>query len=232
MTEARDGWSKIDIIAGIMTPILIAGFGTAFSWQQHKADEAQQTANRVAGLVRDLSSDRPEVKLAVLTLLSREREKHPEEVPEVLLASTAPTLVSLYKNDSNAEVARAAQQLVKDLSVKTEPALASSVAQPVEQISRVFIHVQSEDQREMARQIQAKLEVDGYVVPSIVPVTVGPRSPELRYLRRAEEKEAAQIATRVNSLNLVDLRPKYLDGYEDSKTLRPKTYELWFGSSK
>ncbi|MDQ1636830.1 MAG: hypothetical protein QOF62_169 [Pyrinomonadaceae bacterium] len=231
MSDSRDSWSKVDIVAGVLTPILIFAFGVMYGSRQQKADEAQKSADRVASLVKDLNSDKPKEQLMAIVLLRREKQKHPEEVPDELLAGAVPALVNIAVNDRNAEVSKQAQQFVTEVTANGDPALAASVKSSVENLpARVYIHIRDEKQRDAARQIEGKLEEKDLNVPGIERLDTGPNTTELRFFRRDDEGEVNEIVNLLNSLN-VDAKAKYVEGYENSKAMRPKHYELWFSPS-
>lgn len=232
MTDQRDSWSKVDIFAGVLTPILIFVFGIMYGSQQHKADEAQKSADRVASLVKDLNSEKPKEQLMAILLLRREKERHPEEVPDELLAGVVPTLVNIAVNDRNAEVSKQAQQFVTEVTANGDPALAESVKSNVENlVARVYIHIRDERQRDAARQIENKLEEKDLNVPGIERLDTGPNTTELRFFRKNEESEVNGIVDLLHGLSVPDAQAKYVPGYENSKAMRLRHYELWFSPS-
>lgn len=229
MAESRDGWAKIDILAKVLTPIMLFLLGTMYSYYQSKAAEAQKTADRVATLVKSLNSDKSDEKLTAIFLLKREKQKHPDEVPDELLASAVPTLVNIAVNDRNAEVSKQASQLVTEVTSKTDKSFSESVNKQVENLpARVYFHIQDEAQRSDAKQIENRLEEKDLIVPGIERVNRGPTATELRYFRKSEEAGANEIITLLHQLSITDAKAKYIAGYEDSSSIRPRHYELWF----
>ena len=94
---------------------------------------------------------------------------------------------------------------------------------------RIYLHILRDEQRNLARQVDLLLEANGFIVPGIEKVRRGPRSSELRFFRR-DEKEEAQIIQRIcidsgYNMELKDLSKRY----ENSTTIRPRHYEIWFG---
>ena len=232
MADPRDTWSKVSIVASMLTPILIFAFGTLYSVQQDRMEEAQKSADRVTTLVKDLSSDNPNEQLMAIFLLRREKQKHPEEVPDELLAGAVPALVNVAVNDTNAEVSKQAQQLVTEVTAKADPSLAESVKSSVESLkARVYIHIRGEEQRNAARQISNELEEKDLNVPGIERVDSGPNTTELRYFRQNEATEVNGLVDLLHSLNVPDAQSKYIPGYENSKAMRLRHYELWFSPS-
>lgn len=232
MADPRDKWSKFDIVAGILTPVFIFVFGALISYQQHKADEAAKSADRVISLVKDLKSDKPEEQLTAILMLRREQKKHPEEVPDELLTSAVPTLVNIAVNDRNAEVSKQARQFVTEVTANGDPALADSVKSNVQNLpARVYIHIRDEKQRDAARQIENKLEEKDLNVPGIERLDTGPNTTELRFFRQNEAGEVDGVVNLLHTLNVPDAKAKYVPGYENSKAMRIRHYELWFSPS-
>jgi hypothetical protein len=230
MPESRDAWAKLDILAKVLTPVMLFGLGTLYSHYQNKAAGAQKAQDRVATLVKSLYSEKPEERLTAIYLLKREKEKHPGEVPDEILASAVPALVNIAINDRNAQVSEQAKKLVDDVTVSADPALAKAVDDKVAQIqARVYIHIRDEAQRGLARQIEVILEGRGVIVPGIERVAKSPSDNELRYFRTAEEGDAKRIAGLVQDAGLIEVRAKYVPGHENSKAMRLRHFELWLG---
>lgn len=235
MPEQRDRWSKLDIIAGILTPILIFSFGTIISIQQHRSDEAQKIADRVADLVKSLNSDRPNEQLTAIALLRLEKQRHPNEVPDELLSRAVPVLVNLAVNDRNAQVSQQAQQLVSEVATniaQADPSVAQATQNVTNELknipARVYIQIGDEKQSDAAKAIQSKLRENDFNVPGIERVGNVPRATEVRYFRNDEKDEANRIVALLLSSNVPDAQAKYISGFENSKTLRPRQYEIWF----
>jgi hypothetical protein len=70
---------------------------------------------------------------------------------------------------------------------------------------------------------QATLSKSGYIVILQIVRTV-PQVTEVRYYRRSDAKEAAQIG---EALSGVKAQPKYLVGFENSTAVRPRHFEVW-----
>lgn len=235
MPEPRDRWSKIDIVSGILTPLLIFIFGTLISIQQHQTDESQKIADRVANLVKSLNSDKPGEQLTAIALIRLEKQRHPKEVPDELLSGAVPALVDLAINDRNPEVSKQAQQLVSEVTTniaKSDPTLAQNVKDNVQNIpARVYIHIRDEKQRDAAKLIGNKLEEEDFNVPGIERLSVGPGTSELRYFRGSDKDGAERIVGLLHGLNLPDAQAKYIPGHENSKAMRDKHYELWISAT-
>jgi hypothetical protein len=95
-------------------------------------------------------------------------------------------------------------------------------------LPRIYIHIQKEEDRQGASKVAQQLKGARYVVPGIERlVSVGPKTSQLRYFRKAEASEAAEIA-RLLTNEKVPIETQYVSGYENSDAIRPKHYEIWF----
>ena len=229
-SRTRDLWDKVDIVAKIMTPVVLFALGTLYNLHQNKVTESQKVADRVTSLVKSLSSDKTDERKAALALLKYERARNPNAVPDELLSIALPALVQIAKSDPNAEVAQAAQNLAKDVVGNTGVDLAADVKSQVDkEQARVYTHIRNESQRNTAEIIRGRLDKKGYNTPGIEVVNIGPSTqPEVRFFRKSEEKEANEIAAFLKELNVTDVTTKYVSGYEDSTQLRSRHFEIWF----
>lgn len=229
-TKIRDLWDKVDILAKIATPIVLFGLGTAYNLHQSKIAESQKVADRVTSLVKHLNSENVEERKTALVLLKYEKSKEPDAVPDELLTIALPALIQIARTDKNADVAKSAQSLAKDVVGNTGVDLEENVKSQVDkEQARVYVHIRSEGQRNTAKVILDKLEKKGLNMPGIELVNVGPTSQtEVRYFRKSEEAEASEIANFLRELNVSDAVVKYVPGFESSTALRSRHYEIWF----
>lgn len=229
-TRARDMWEKIDIVAKIMTPVVLFALGTLYNLHQNKLTESQKVADRVTSLVKSLSSDKVDERKAALALLKYERARNPNAVPDELLSIALPALVQIAKTDPNAEIAQAAQKLAKDVVGNTGVDLDADVKSQVDkEQGRIYMHIRNEGQRNTAKVILEKLDKKGFATPGIELVNVGPGAQtEVRFFRKSEETEANEIAAFLKGLNVSDAATAYVPGFENSTALRTRHYEIWF----
>lgn len=54
-----------------------------------------------------------------------------------------------------------------------------------------------------------------------------PNNNALRYFNASEKAEAEKIARPISKLLEEDIQVKYFSGYEDSRRIRPRHFELW-----
>ncbi|MEK7830889.1 MAG: hypothetical protein AAB401_07380 [Acidobacteriota bacterium] len=227
-TRTRDLWDKIDILAKIMTPVVLFVFGTLYNMHQNRVAESQRAADRVASLVKSLSSQNVEERKTVLALLSYESSKNPAAVPEDLLL----VLIQLAKTDRNAEVAQSAGQLAKAVISDADTELMNVVHQQVSSDpGRIFMHILDEGQRSDARRIAGRFEDKGYYVPVSEKVSAVPSVTEVRFFHSDEAHEAGEIVSLLQSLGLADAKVNDQSGSKSAPRVRKRTFEIWFSAN-
>lgn len=96
--------------------------------------------------------------------------------------------------------------------------------------ARLYTQAWSAEQEQavgpIVKDVGASLNID---VPRFERVTVGPSQNELRYFRPADENEAKRIAAALSEKG-VKPRVSYVKGFEDSKRIRDKHFELWLAA--
>ena len=188
----------------------------------------QKSRDRVIALGESLSSGDPSTQRFAIAMLRLEKEKHPNEVPDEILALALPELINLAASAPSASVASEAKDLAIELTAETT--IAESVESSVEDSpARVYFHIRDESQRQQAiddaRRLEARLGED-FVMPGVERVSAGPAATELRYFRPAERAEATTIVAALNDCGVADLSLRYTAGYETR--LRLRHYELWY----
>lgn len=230
-TRTRDLWDKIDILAKIMTPVVLFTFGTLYNMHQTKINEAQKASDRVASLVKSLSSPNIEERKTALALLNYEKSKHPGAVPDDLLTNILPALVQLAKSEKDADVAKTAEKLAKDVVANVEPGLVTAVQNQVaDDPGRIFMHILDEGQRSDARRIAGQLEDKGYHVPVSEKVTAVPALTEVRFFHSEEVKEATDLAATLQGLGVAEAKVSDHSGSKNASRVRKRTFEVWFSS--
>lgn len=92
---------------------------------------------------------------------------------------------------------------------------------------RVYFHIKDEAQRPSALQSAKALSTGGdVIVPGIQRLDVGPSSTELRYFKKSDEVEAIRIGQELHAAG-IEAHVRYVPGFENSKSIRPRHYELW-----
>jgi hypothetical protein len=202
----------------VLMPLAVAGVGivgTYFITQQQETN-AQAHAD----------SDR---ELKVLEIFAQKVTSKDEK--ERLLALRLLTAVDgrlAAKLASAVAEGEPEKSPVRQVAAKVEvEAKARSELRP-----RIYVHVRGDDERDAARGAVEALEAGEWIVPGVE--RVGPNSPkvsQLRYFRKSEKSEAERISASLNTAGY-KVEPKYIEGYEDSKGIRPMHFELWFASGE
>ena len=109
-------------------------------------------------------------------------------------------------------------------------AAVSGIRDP-EQISpRIYIHVTTSENETRARAVARQLQQAGFIVPSIQRVAAVPSTPQLRYFRPADVKDAERAITvirqQIPSLKAVEFENQDLT--RKTSAIRPRHLELWF----
>jgi hypothetical protein len=121
--------------------------------------------------------------------------------------------------------------LVEDLSGDTAQnfqTLSDSVP------TRIYIHISDESQRPEAQKVTDVLKAHNYTVPSITNVGINaPDGNQLRYFRKNEAgiPEPAKIVDLLQEATSSNWTTKYISAYEDSPSVRPGHFEVWFAAS-
>ncbi|MBI2875308.1 MAG: hypothetical protein HYY20_00310, partial [Candidatus Tectomicrobia bacterium] len=69
----------------------------------------------------------------------------------------------------------------------------------------------------------------GFSVPGIEITDTGPKNNvDVRYFRKNERDEAKHVVNILKESGIEDAREKYIPGYEDSTSVKPNQFEVWF----
>ena len=96
-----------------------------------------------------------------------------------------------------------------------------------EQTPRVYTQVRDQADVSRARALAASLEQAGFIVPRPEVVKAGPSANEVRFFREAERSTGEKIVRVLAQSGVPDARLTYVQGYEDSRAMRPNHFELW-----
>jgi len=97
-------------------------------------------------------------------------------------------------------------------------------------LPRVYLRFHSEEQRKKAEALTTDLQKQGFLVPETKPVNErGAAYTTIHFYRESERDEATQIAEFLRRYG-VKATVEYVRGSEDSKRIRPRHYEVLFGS--
>jgi len=165
-------------------------------------------------------------KQAELRTCERQLEDKKQELQryqEQCDAMTA-TLDTLGMRLALGDTSGAEKVLSVELSGKADRSVKHAVA------PRVYFQVRTTQQIKGTEAVRKALTEAGYSVPRPEVIAAIPhRTAEVRYFRKAEEKEARAIQGIVASHGTPNCQLQYVSGYEGSKLIRPRHYELWLG---
>ena len=228
-------WQKLPAVAEafskLLLPLVIAGVGLVFSYIQHRSDVEQRKADRVTSFIKHLASDNVEEKELALRVMNVliDQGQLPSELGPALISSAA---------NSNKTISQLSQGAITKLA-RTDSTLEKTFVQAVQQNqdlaekvqARVFIHASTDVQAKLSEEIAAYLGKNGFTISEIqrVEASASPDTTQIRYFRQNEKNEVDKIIKQLLDFGLKKVEDHFLEGYESS--VRPKTYELWFGSS-
>lgn len=92
---------------------------------------------------------------------------------------------------------------------------------------RLYLHIVQEADRGAARALVPVLEKQGFIVPGIELVRVGPRVSVVRYFRADEQPAANEAALLLQKLGVRDVQVRFIAN-ADNTSMRPCHYEAWF----
>jgi hypothetical protein len=112
------------------------------------------------------------------------------------------------------------------------PANSNALSMPPPDIKpRVYIQIQDENQRDDARKIQKALQGDSFLAPGIELVgTRSVKTTEVRYFRPQDAEIAEEVRDLLVRNRVSGVTVRYIRGFEDSKSMRPRHIELWFSA--
>lgn len=232
MSEKKDVWDRMNIIAGIIGAILIP---TALFFASHSISESekqntvlQARATNMMGLIQHLSSSNEKERIiASEVALSMSKNN---QLPSELI----PTIARLATEDKSSEVAQVSTQTIISAAKQSSPLkeIAQDAFKGIK--PRVYFHIPNDTLKETAVDISKRLQKTSsdqdleILVPSI-DVRKGPRANEIRFFKGNEKDEAIKIQNKLKSLGvnakLVDLSSTY----ENTNGIRPLHFELWYG---
>ncbi len=207
--------------------------------QQMKSDKEKDEAALMANLLKNFSSEK--TKERIIAVKYAETLINNGKVSQVYLS-----IIDLAKDDSNPEVAEAATKATENIQqkVKSDPTseftkqLAtlnkSSNIKVLENVSfrpRIFLHIFDDSQRIGAEKIETLLESKEYnfLVPGIERVKAVPNNITIKYYHDGDDvKTANNLKKLLESQNLKPVEVARIEGFENSKSVKLGTIEIWF----
>ncbi|MCE2946716.1 MAG: hypothetical protein ACK515_09075 [bacterium] len=196
---ARRAWMFV-LLAGVVLALIVAGF----SWQvvRKRAELAALTAQASTA-----QSDLAALDARIAGLKARE-----------------------------AELDRNVQSLTRALSQLPKAQLEAAVDSawggqnpPAQWVPRVYMQIVAAEDRAWAGEIARRLREGGLIVPGIELVAKHSNlsRSDVRYFRKADQAGAQAIVDRLAAMGVTAV-PSYVTGYEDSSSVRPNQFEIWF----
>lgn len=230
MTEPRDGWSKADIvlkaIASVALPIAVFWFGHQVALHQQAAAEANLKIERLTSMLGSLASENERERRIAIEVAGYLGKI--EQLPLELI----PVLLTIARDDPSAATAKAASSALSNIEASNTD-LKKQIERDLSVLpARIYFHISSSSQRENAQDLRERLVSalgSDFSVPGIERRD-GPTSSELRFFKKAEEDEANRIAKMLKDLGLSVAVRDLSNRYEDSKSIRPRHYELWLST--
>lgn len=138
---------------------------------------------------------------------------------------------------TSAELSSDAEKINKALDIDCAQYEPISTGPPDSSFTpRIYVHIQTEDQRPAAAELRAWLKTvrfDGYPPRVIVPgiENVGARKlrgSQIRFFHQTVDETdwAWQISKALTSI-CIDAKPQFIKGFEDSNLIRKRHFELW-----
>ncbi|HEY8123473.1 MAG TPA: hypothetical protein VII78_19290, partial [Myxococcota bacterium] len=142
--EARDSWSKLQILLGAIVPLALGFIGYQYNERQHAANQAQIRFERLGKFLPLLTSKEPrERELAVRTIgyLAQQGDIEPELV----------AILQTLEGGESSEVAKEASVALAVVEQKQQEAGVQKQAAPERLPARVYFHVSRAEDRERAK---------------------------------------------------------------------------------
>lgn len=230
--EPRDAWSKFDVITKaisiLLLPVVLFVASNMYTAQQRtanenvlreqqRADGMRYKADRLAMMVKSLSSENERERLVALQVLESLVISH-----QVLTENLRAVLENFASNGSAAEQ-ELATAIIKRHYAQEELASGTDVR------PRLYLDICDENQRQKANEAKSALEREGFAVLAIGKVPVGPpETTQVRYFHSREQGEARKIADALTRLGLKNAKAVYFSEYEHDESAPPRQYEVRF----
>lgn len=137
----------------------------------------------------------------------------------------------LQQEAKNKELDQDAREKVLARIAQLESELSPNPSKVAMLSARTYLHIATEEQRELAVVLASALRGASIVVPGIELNQRSPIKSELRYFRQSEKVEAEGIASIVQGVR-PGIEARYIPGYENSTGIRARHFELWIGSTE
>jgi|GEM_PF-4358584 len=223
MTD-RKNWIEIFIMPLVIASVGI--LGTYFITQQQ-----EDNAKSKADLDRQLSINRADSdrQIKIIEIFSEKITSNDEK--QRMMALRLLRVLDDELAEKLASAAAEAERTESDAQKLAQKVVDVAKAR-INLLPRVYIHVKSSNEVGAAQEVEKLLSNNEWIVPGIQKMgqkTLG--SSQLRYFRK-NEKETVDKIQLVLKNNGHDIAVKYIPGYENSKSLRPMHFEIWFSEGE
>lgn len=203
--KARDAKRLRRLLAGIIVVLIVAVTSALFAWMRHQQAVA---ARRDAEHERQNAEDALESAKKALEAYQAVKQAEPQRATG--LWEQAQTAYATAMRPSSEKPQKILQ--------------AEAPNQPL-----IYLQIRSQTQQANARRVAALLEKNGFDVPGIERLDIGPTvGTEVRFFRKSDENEARKIVSFLQEGRVRDVQTKYIPGYETSRKIKPRQYEIWF----
>lgn len=215
----------LETIAKFLTPVVVFGVGTYYTWTQDRIEMDQKSLDRCINISKDLSSNSEVQKELSIALLTDQCGKF-----ETLRTFAVSRLIQTAAQSNSAVVVESAKKAALTLSANTN--VEKSVQQAVQNLPpRIYIQVPDDSRRGEANDVSKRLTLNivagqpPYSVEGIENVgpTRSPSSTQVRYFRSEDAAAAKNIADQLVKLGVEDAKPVLSAG----KAI-PFQLEIWF----
>ena len=199
--------------------------------KQNEIEHARRNASMVTVLLPYLASDEEkEWRIAIkVTEYLKLNGELPGELESALAGIVVPRADSIKSSQGQQAKINAAAAVI-DLQAVTQAQKNNTGVGSLP--ARVYIQIANEEQRSIAKNLQASLRAENFLAPGVENVGGKARTPneiEVRYYRDEEKEEAVRL---INLLKKIDLdaavksTPQKIPG--TGRGTRPRHYEIWF----
>lgn len=232
MEGKKDIWSKIEliskIIGAILIPLTIFWVGHKFNSEKEQANKHQRDFQNTMELLKLCNSENEYLRLAGFNYAEYLQEK------ELLDDGLIPILSRVQAEESDSETAIKTGKILEEIKSNS---LQIDVIEDLDAnlFSRIYFHINNENQRESARKIKSLIESkerefeEGISIPGIELKEYNFKESQIRVFKPEEIELALKIIKIIEvsgyQLELVDLSSRY-----PNSRIRPRHFEIWFGT--
>jgi hypothetical protein len=210
----------VQLLATVMIPLSVAGTGIYYTrWQQNLND-----LKSMIDLVSDQSPEKRKYGVAMFEYLLKN-----DKVPVEFVAAQ----LAFANSSSDKELLPLMEQALTKASVQNSK-VAVTFREALERLpSRLFVHTQSDSQRQCVRSLIGKMrdtDSTGMVIPGYARATWSGEGHELRVFLASDLERGAELAKLFTDVGL-SVAVKDLSAAASGGKGRPNTFELWFGTA-